>query len=413
MSSSLLGGDSQTALALSHRPATVVGAPVENSAREPWKVVEYNEPAAIEELAPAWTDLLLQTPFAQPFGHPAWLQTYWRHFGQGQKLRLLVVHCGNQVAGVLPLAVRTETTRLGRLRALTFPLDNWGAWYGPIGPEPAEILRHGLQHVAGSPRDWQTIDLPWLAEPRASLDALATVGLPGVATTWNRTALVDLSAGWDAYWASRTSHWRTNVRSSGKKLHALGAVAYERYRPAGIAAGDCDPRWDLYEACESIAQSSWQGTSTTGTTLTHAAVRDFLRDAHAAAARAGTLDLAILRLDGRPVAFCYNYRYGDYVFGLRSGFDASLGKVGVGSALLHRMLQDGCARGDRLVDLGLDYFAGKRPWHTRRAAIFRVTHYARGSVRARALGLLRAWRRGQRPETDDEATCGRFRLFSV
>jgi CelD/BcsL family acetyltransferase involved in cellulose biosynthesis len=355
-------------------------------------IAEHRELNHLDGLFAPWAALLERTPDAQPFGHPGWLRAYWRHFGERKTLRLLTISEGADLTGVLPLVVRGEPTRVGSLRTLTFPLDQWGAWYGPIGPRPGSILRQGLDHIAHTPRDWDLLDLRWLANPDDALAALAAAGLPGVASVLDRTALVELPDGWDAYWKSRSSHWRTNVRRSIKKTAEAGALAFERHRPLGQAANDADPRWDLYDACEALAKSSWQGASTTGTTMSHATIREFLRDAHLAAAEAGTLDVALLRVAGRPVAFCYNYHLDGYVFGLRSGFDAALGAAGAGSALMHFMLEDSCRRGDRVLDLGPDYFEAKRNWHTRRADIFRVTHYSRRSPRAQLLRALHAWR---------------------
>ena len=106
------------------------------------------------------------------------------------------------------------------------------------------------------------------------------------------------------------------------------------------AAGDDDPRWDLYDACVRLAERSWQGSSTTGTTLSHAAVQDYLRAAHATATAAGAVDLNLLFLNDRPVAFAYNYHYLGWVYGVRSGFDSSAAQDGAGNVLMGKMIED-------------------------------------------------------------------------
>ena len=72
---------------------------------------------------------------------------------------------------------------------------------------------------------------------------------------------------------------------------------------------------------------------TNGNTLTHDRVRDFFRDAHAAAARLGMVDVNVLMFEGRPAAFLYGYHCDGHVIRLRTGFDAALGEHGFGSAL--------------------------------------------------------------------------------
>ncbi len=121
--------------------------------------------------------------------------------------------------------------------------------------------------------------------------------------------------------ASRTSHWRTNVRSNLKKLAKLGPVEYVRYRPRGAAFGESDARWDLYDTCVKLAARGWQGSRTDGTTLSHPQVREYLRSAHETAVRFGAADINLLYVAGEAVAFAYNYAYRGHVYGLRAGYD--------------------------------------------------------------------------------------------
>jgi hypothetical protein len=163
------------------------------------------------------------------------------------------------------------------------------------------------------------------------------------------------------------------VRRCQRRTADLGNVVFERFRPP--ASADNDPRWDLYDACVSLAAHSWQGESSDGTTLSHASVSPFLREIHALAARTGTVDLNLLRIDGRPVAFAYNYAWDGYVVGVRAGYDPQWAATGVGHVLSAAMLRDSFARGDRLFDLGPMYLEAKQPWMTRLGSIHRLTHY--------------------------------------
>lgn len=341
-------------------------------------VVEINNPEDLAGYRLLWNLLLPHTPGATFFHSLDWLLTYWKHYGHEQRMRVLVVYAAGQPLGILPLVVREERTRLGTMRILTYPLHDWGTYYGPIGASTTATLVTGLRRVRHTPRDWDLVDLRWVdktTDRNRTPRALAAANLAAVEQPWMSSAQIDLSQGWESYWASRTSHWRTNVRRCEKKLAALGRVEYVRYRPAGVSHGDCDPRWDMYAACERIAEQSWQARSNTGTTLTHGDVRPYLRDAHEAAARFGALDVNLLLLDGHPVAFNYAYQYQGSVFGLRMGYDRALEAQGAGTVLQHRMIQDCCERGDHTYDLGAGYLECKRYWPTHVEQSFRYTHY--------------------------------------
>ncbi len=343
-------------------------------------VQEINDIADLAAVRRCWHELLCKTAGASFFQSIGWLETYWAHFGAGQRLRVLVVSQDGQTTGIVPLVVRKGRRRIGSLRVLSYPLDNWGSFYGPIGPDIEGALRAGMLHVRRTPRDWDLIELAWVdamdSDSGRTQSALASAGLRTAVDRGQPSALVDLAAfgTWEAYWASRTSRWRNNVRRSEKKLAQRGLVTYVRHRPTGALGSDADPAWHWYDACESIAHASWQGKSHTGTTLTHDAIRPFLRDCHRVAVDSGAVDVNLLLLDGRPIAFNYAYHQQGYVFGLRTGYDVAA-PDGAGSVLQSRMIEDCFARGDHIYDLGPSYLDCKRHWQTTTRYSYRYTHF--------------------------------------
>ena len=348
------------------------------------------------QIRSAWNALLAQTPGATFFQSYDWLAAFWTHCAGGQTLRVLVTEDRGLVRGIVPLVVRRERRRLGTLRVLGYPLDNWGTLYGPISSDPQATLTAALEYVALRPRDWDLLELRWVDtdndDDRRTASAFAAAGLTAAEEPWQCRAIVALDqfSGWNDYWLSRSGRWRSNVRRAEKKLAAGGRVEHVRYRPAGLLAGRCDPEWELYGACEQIARASWQAHSTNGTTLSHEAIRPFLADCHCRAAASGTLDMNLLLVGGRPVAFNYAYHYQGRVTGLRTGYDRTLTCDGAGSVLQARMIEDSFARGDTSYDLGADYLNAKRYWLTETRDTVRFTHFPPRAARAQ---LVR-WKRG-------------------
>lgn len=366
----------------------------------PVHVTEINSLDQLQSCRLAWTALLAKTRGANYFQTLDWLLAYWRHFGNDQELRTLVIQDDRRaVLGILPLVLRRESTRAGTVRVLTYPLHGWGSFYGPIGPNPTLTLAAGMLHVARTRHDWDLVDLRWVDadnSDHARTDcALLYAELPYRKHVWGQTAWIDLRGGWEAYWQSRKSHWRTNVRHAEKQLVAVGQVEHVRYRPAGAALGEADPRWDLYDACERLAELSWQGKSTTGTTLSHTDSREYFRDAHQTAAAAGGLDLNLLYVAGRPAAFAYNVVHHGSVFGLRTGYHPQFAKAGAGTVLMARMLSDSCRLGDTLFDLGPGNLETKRHWQTSVENCYRYTHYRATAVRAQLLRAKHWWTQGR------------------
>ena len=350
----------------------------------------------IDELAAyrsAWQSLLSQTAGATFFQSLDWLESFWSHYGRRQQLRTLIVSAEHGPIGIVPLVVYREVTKVGSIRVLTYPLHDWGSFYGPIGPAPATTLKAALAYVARSRPDWDVTELRWVHPEDAGAGrtarAMREAGLQAYKTVWNRTAIIDIEGTWDEYSAGRPQKWQQKTRDWNRKLAKQGQVTYLRYRPKGVAFGEDDPRWDLYDACEDIARRSWQGSSVTGTTLSHESVRPFLRDVHARATKSGSLDLNLLYLDGKPAAFAYNYYFDGSVYGLRLGFDAKLSKAGLGHVLCARMIEDSFKRQDHTCDLGVGSMGAKKRLLTRIVPIFRLSHFRVASPMAQLLRTKR------------------------
>lgn len=356
-------------------------------------VREIVHPDDLADLRPLWDSLLSRTPEADFLRSLDWLTVYWKHYGAQHRLRVLVVSQAGQPVGILPLVLTREATHLGSLRVLTYPVHEWGPFYGPIGPYPAATLALGLAHVRCVPRDWDLIDLRWVHTAgwdRGRTEAsMRAAGFAPQRRPWSRVALLDLSRGWDHYWATRNRRWRKNVRRCERRLGERGTISHIRYRPSGSSPGSNDPRWDIYYACERIASRSWQGAAENGNTLSHAGVQPFMRDAHAAAARVGAVDINLLLLNEVPVAFMYGYFWQGRVLGMRMGFDPSLATEGAGTVLLQKMVEDSSRRGDQLINLGSDYLACKRYWQTSIDTTQRCTYFAPGSFRGQAIRCKR------------------------
>lgn len=343
----------------------------------------------------AWDLLLRQTPQATFFQTLDWLESYWQCCGPDQKLRVLVVFSGGKPIGILPLVVRVERTRVGSIRVLTYPLHDWGSFYGPIGPNPTATLLVGLSHVQRTRRDWDLLDLRWVNAAGHDMGrtprAMQAAGFRPHEQPWMQTAVVEMSGGWDNYWRGRSKKFRHNAERLTRRLADQGRLRHVRYRPRGAAEGDADPRWDLYESCCRVAKTSWQGASHNGTTLCHGSVSECLRRIHAAAVHAGCLDLNLLLVDDAPVAFAYNYVYRGSVYALRKGYDPQWAKFGPGTVLQMTMIEDGFQRGDHLLDLGPGSLHSKKEWLTSVLTSYRYTHFPAWAPRAQLLRLKRLW----------------------
>jgi CelD/BcsL family acetyltransferase involved in cellulose biosynthesis len=362
----------------------------------------------LEDLAPLrdmWRRLLHATPRYSFFQSLEWLQTTWNHYPLPQKLRALVIERDGSPFAIVPFCIRTEDRKVGRVRVLTYPLNDWGVFYAPISAEPQLALAAAIKHIASTPRDWDLIDLRWVDEAAPEFmtagEALRDAGLSFIARPRIESRICRMSDGWEAYQKSRSRNWRREMRKNLEVLEEQGGeVKHVRYRPsaddftsisaprAGSVSARSEPNPDeVFNTCLTIAEHSWQADAGPSGTLCSPAARDVLRELHRQAAALGMLDTNILTVGGRPVAFNYNYLAEGRTYGLRCGFDETAGLENCGKILLYKMLEDSVARGDEEYNFG----PGRQPYKDRFATEMRhaytFRHYARYSVRSQLLNL--------------------------
>lgn len=361
------------------------------------EVVEINDPRDLQAYRGTWNALWERTPGATFFQTLDWLEIYWRHFGENQQLRVLVVEQYGAAIGIVPLCIRTHQHRLGPVRTLTYPLDGWDSFYAPLGDRPTATLASAMAYLAEVPRDWDRLQL--VGAPSDQNDgghtrvAMTLGGMQPVVTETGAASLVELGGGWEAYLATRGAKTRHAIRRHLREVEQSTSIEYIRHRPESLEQGDGDPRWDLFDQSQQVAQHSWQSRTSDGNTLCHTRYRDFYRDTHAAAARLGMLDLNLLRIDGRPVAFNYNYVSGGRLTGVRMGYDQHASRFGAGNLLVASMLADSCHRGDESLDLGTGGQPFKRRLQTDERMSYELTYTPLTAVRCQALRLAH-WVRG-------------------
>jgi len=367
-------------------------------------VVEINDLDELEQYRLAWNALLPQTPRASLMHTFEWLSTYWHYFGCEQRLRVLVVRSAGKPIGIVPLCVRTDPYRVGNARVLTYPLNDWGTWYGPIGPNPSACLFLAMKHLQTTPRDWDLLDLRWTSVEPGESDptgsAFLAMGWHAERRDYQQTSIVRLEeTHWKSYRAGLSKKWRHELGRQQRSLERDYKMDVVRHRPLGTSHGDGNPRWDLYENCLDIAQRSWQDESTTGNTLSQSSVREFLRACHGVAAKLGMVDMLVLKLNDQPVAFLYNYCFDGKLFWLRMGYNRSFSKQGVGKALMGWALEDSFARSDRVIDMGIGDYAFKRYFRTGTENSQRYTYYPWQAWRGQSVRFSH-WIRRRTPTID-------------
>ena len=145
---------------------------------------------------------------------------------------------------------------------------------------------------------------------------------------------VSIGHDWAAFQKTRPGNHRRS-----RQRHSLGCRGR---RPLGIrAAVGIFPAW-RFQSC-SARGSAWKTKAGRASAVRRSwrvpGILDFFEQEARCLARHGHLCLHFLRLDGRPIAFCYTWRSKGCYFLVKTGYDAAYSKFGPGQQLIMCMLE--------------------------------------------------------------------------
>lgn len=359
------------------------------------------DPSGDEELRAVWRQLAEIR--GNPFVTPEWFDAWQAVSGDASAARVVAVHRGGDLVGVLPMTLERDRF----VRRLRFAGAAMGDCFHPVSAEADEVAVAVAAGRALRGRDWGSIEL-WngLEGSDWRVRLLDASGAEGARYELRKQELpfTDFDGlDWDGFLAARSRNFRKGVWRLMRRLHELGEVTF-RLSDQTTLDGDLERFFELHDM-------RWGRDS------------GFLNERsvsfHSAFARStlerGWLRLGNLELDGRTIAATYGWRLGERFSEFQRGYDMNLIKFGPGKLVMAEMMRSLNEEGARIYDQLVgdeDYkqqtAAGSRnvgtvqagrPWTPESAAI-RAERLARGlyakvpeerraAIRGRRAGVTR------------------------
>lgn len=306
--------------------------------------------AGFESLRDEWNALLQESDSDCFFLTCEWLSTWWRNLSGRRKLRILAFHCGGELSAIAPLAV--SPPRLTRL--VPFPyLEFLGT--GSVGSDYLDlIVRRGkeqevlpvlAQCMAGGKLMLELAQLKRGVNSAARVAALLQQrGWHFSETPTNVCPWVNLRGhSWESYLATLGGEHRYNFRRRLKNLHRQFEFCFEQVCSE-------EQRHEALALLLQLHAMRWRGRGGSDAFYTPALVA-FHEELSRLALACGWLRLYVLRLDGRPVASLYGFRYRKTFYFYQSGFDPSYARHSVGLVTMGLAIRSALEEGVEEYDL--------------------------------------------------------------
>ncbi len=306
--------------------------------------------AEFASLANEWEALQKDARSTSVFQTFDWQSLWWKTYGPGRLLRLLLATEGERLVGILPLYIQTVPTMRFSVRILrpigigadTSPDDLGPVLAASCEERVAQALARAVIQLPG----WDVLqlsdmlpDCPFMAAIRAEI---GRQGLPLLTGRSERIAYLDLPSTWEGWLEklSRDRRWR--IRSLRKKLYAAHPTRF-------LVWSDPNTLDAVIDRLVFLHNKRWNAVGEVHGFATPEYV-EFHRAVMHACLRHDRLRLYCLEVAGQIVAMYYFYQFRNRVYLMQSGFDPDFSKLKPGQVLLHHIVEHAIGEGRSVLD---------------------------------------------------------------
>jgi len=300
--------------------------------------------ADLERLAPRWNALLDSLSDPSPFQSLEWIEAWWKAYGAGGSLHILLAEVDDDLLAAVPLAGR-KSGPFRILRFLGSPRSDFVD--ALVRPGDEDALKAIFSALAGVISEWDVLHFQDLAEGSVLYRILkeAAPGLDWRLASRDGSSMPYLSCHrtWNEYLGEQGGHFRKRTRQEGRKLMELGTLE-------NICVTDPPDSDASLQVMSAIESRSWK-VQARAERLRSPEDRLFMREILARFGPRGWVSLWVFRRQGRPMAHVLLFRYRDRHYAYNTAFDDEIASYSPGRVLMTRAMEAAFTDGARSFEL--------------------------------------------------------------
>lgn len=362
----------------------------------------------VEALHEYWNSLLASTDNIV-FSTWEWITCWWKHFGEGRRLRILVAEDDHRVIAIAPLMLSNyKYMRFGKLRKIEFlgsPQSDYNNLI--LSENEPECTRLFVKHIEGL-HDWDLLELRDVLEDSISARLLCD---HSVRSPWRLekrvltlAPYIMLPPTFEELLSRLRRKLRREIARLERRLREEYQIDLKTYKDFSSVQEAMDVMFELH-------QKRRRSVSGEPSSFVAPRTRAFHSELATIFAAKGWLNLNFLTADDKAIAaiYCFDYRGKTYAY--QSAFDPRFSRYGVGTLLHLRNIEGSVRRGLREYDFlrGAESYKFSWPVHVRRSL---AIAFVRRKLLAKALWMAEKKKRqlGQILRRSDENSMEYSRL---
>jgi CelD/BcsL family acetyltransferase involved in cellulose biosynthesis len=322
------------------RPGTP--APHLSSGDSPITIETVTDERRFVELGPVWNRLVEEAKIDHPFARYEWLQSWWKCFGNGNKLHILVIRAGDRPIAIAPLMLSMGRMYGVKVRKIGFMANVHTPRFDFIIAERPRVVYQTIwQHLLKSADLWDVVELIQVLFDSMTLKELPRLAAKDKFLTgiWHSEdcPYVEFGQGWNALLRSLSHNHRSQMGKRLRRLRRVGPVNLEVF-------SEPENFQQLLDEGLGIEAAAWKMRAGTAI-ICHADLMCFYRDVAETLSKLGILRLIFLNVGGTRIAFAYALFHQNKIYVLKAGYRPEYASYSPYLLLCHLLFQDACQRG--------------------------------------------------------------------
>lgn len=323
------------------------------------RILQFDNPGHLPSYADAWDELLAaDIGSSTVFLTREWILNWWKIFGDGKKLSILMIFDGSRLVGIAPLAIIEKNSIASPFRIVRF-LGSGVADHLDfcIHPEYQEKAMSRIFEFILNDLSWDALDLVDIPDDSRNLPIIRQMmDRHGVAYAIRPSIVCPFLSingyTWDSFYAARRSKsTRQDLRRRKRRLDEKGSLTFRRYEKSEAVE-------HIFPQLFSVYNKRWENKNLS-ISFTGKLEGSFYRDVAADLARIGKLHLLTMELDGKVIAFTLSAFHGSQFTWLITAYDPEFDRFFPGELILTQLLEE-VIRSGRFNEF--DFTRGDEPY---------------------------------------------------
>jgi CelD/BcsL family acetyltransferase involved in cellulose biosynthesis len=294
------------------------------------QVEQVNDFQHFKSIQREWNAFVQQCEWSSISHRHEWLTCWWEAFGGNAAFRLLILREDGRLVGVLPLMLKREWVRALPIRVLSLTLNGHTPEAGILLQNSIEEpLHHLLAALKNTQNEWDLLRLEKLRrtifDTNSCKESMASHGFHYLYTESLNSPYAEIGSDWDQFYLARSKKFRKVMRNKLNRMERDGLLRLEHLSGTAVTG-------NVLEEIFAASKRSWKGRVNRAIP-DDPRVESFYKNLTAAFAANGSLDVWLLRRDGKLAAFEYHLRHRGVVYPLRADFDSAYHALSPGSVL--------------------------------------------------------------------------------